>query len=133
MQPIFPSVTHLFTWDIFFFTCDTFSNCDPFLQLHVTHFFKCSPFFEVRPIFPSVTYFIKCDPFLPCVTYLFNSYPFLLARDSFFPSLPLSSKCDPFSNCDLFFEVWPILLTVTHFFLIVTQFSKLKCDPFFYV
>ena len=40
------------------------------IQIGVTQFSKCHPFFQVSPVFPSrtiflrVTYFCKCDPFL---------------------------------------------------------------------
>ena len=85
-----------------------------------TYFSKCDPFFQVWPIFPSVTHFPKCDPFLQ-VWPIFRSVIRFSICVGFFQLLLISSKCDPFFKYNQFvssvihffrfrplFQVWPI-------------------------
>ena len=102
------------------------SKSDPFFQVwpifvSVSHFSECDPFFQILPIFPSLTHFSKSDHFSKTIVLLY----------AFFQMWPILPELTYVFSCK-----WHIFLPVTQVWYIfgpifqsVTQFFK--CNPFF--
>ena len=123
------------------------------LILNVTYFLQFDSFFQMWPMFYSLTHFSKCDPF-----FFFTVWPIFHSVTSFLQSYP-SFVMNPLLHSVTIlkmwlFTVWPIFLNSTlflqfHYFFIqmlpifhsathfysVTHFSQcnqsLQCDPVF--